>query len=347
MSSSHLVSFVVPCFNYGRFLPDCLNSIFGQQGHFNFEIIAIDDCSTDDTWKILEGFADPRLRLVRHEVNRGHVFTVNEGLTASRGQFVARIDPDDRYRPDFLATLLPRFHAPRVGLVYGDAAVINDRGEITVDRCDRVHGGRDFCGDELLGLLQLNYICAPTAIARRAAWHVALPIWDGLAFNDWYFNVMIAREYDFCYVDQVVADYRVHAANHHSQIVVNKTEEPSILRVLEFVFSHPEKTPEREAVKQHHRGRAYAAQYLTLAEKYFGAGLNADARRCYREVWKHRPAHMLKAGPIRRHLATWLGRNRYEWSKALWHSLFGRSEPAKFPRSDEAIAPLGHRANVE
>src|SRR5204862_1529961 len=105
-----LVSFVVPCYNYGRFLPDCLRSIFEQQREYqDIEVIAIDDCSTDDTWNILSGWNDSRLKLMRHERNRGHLISVNEGLSAATGKFVARIDPDDRYRSNFLATLLPLF----------------------------------------------------------------------------------------------------------------------------------------------------------------------------------------------------------------------------------------------
>src|SRR5580698_1497884 len=108
--SEPLVSFVVPSYNYARFLPDCLNGIFNQEGGYDFEVIAVDDASSDNSVEVLESFAhDPRLRIVRHERNQGHVKTVNEGLAAARGQFVARIDSDDRYRPEFLRTLLPKF----------------------------------------------------------------------------------------------------------------------------------------------------------------------------------------------------------------------------------------------
>src|SRR6266571_2177447 len=93
-----LVSFVVPCYNYGRYLPDCLASIFGQEGAHDFEVIVIDDGSTDNTSEVLRSFTDPRMEVICHSKNLGHVATVNEGLRQARGTFVARIDPDDRYR---------------------------------------------------------------------------------------------------------------------------------------------------------------------------------------------------------------------------------------------------------
>jgi glycosyltransferase involved in cell wall biosynthesis len=314
-----LVSFVVPCYNYARFLPDCLNSIFAQQGGFDFEIIAIDDCSTDHTPQVLRDYAaDPRVQVITHTVNRGHVFTVNEGLAAARGRFVSRIDPDDRYRPSFLATLLPRFEAsPTIGMVYGDVAMMGPDGMVYAASCDQVHAGRDYLGNELVRLLEKNFICAPTVIARREAWQRFLPVWEGLAFNDWYFNVMMAREYDFCYVHAVVADYRVHGTNHHSRIVLEKKEEASIFRILDWVFAQEERDPRLQARKLAARGGIYGAQYLDQADKYFGVGYDLDARRCYWSAIRHRPTTLLKPAYLRRLLATYLGRERYDRIKAV------------------------------
>src|SRR6266446_438755 len=154
MSSIPQVSFVVPCYNYGRYLPDCLGSIFAQEGGHDFEVIAVDDASTDNTGQVLREFADPRMRVIRHPKNLGHVATVNEGLSEARGAFIARIDPDDRYRPSFLNITLEKFREfPEVGLVYGDAALIDEHGHTNAERCDRVHSGRDFKGNEFLLLL--------------------------------------------------------------------------------------------------------------------------------------------------------------------------------------------------
>jgi glycosyltransferase involved in cell wall biosynthesis len=325
---------VVPCYNYARFLPDCLRSIFGQEGDYDFEIIAVDDASTDDTLEVLDRFRDPRLRVIRQEKNRGHVDTVNKGLSASLGEFVARIDPDDRYRPDFLKQLLPKFaEYPEVGLVYGDAALIDAGGVITAESCERVHHGRDFKGNELGALLLENFICAPTAIARRRAWVEAMPIPAHLAFNDWYFNLMMARKHEFCYVNHVVADYRVHPANHHTMIVVNKSEEPSIRYVLDLVFAAKD-TPEVELQKCAVRKRAYSSQYLTLANKYFGAGMRSDARRCYFEAVRFTPAAVLSPATTRRIIATFLNPTLYDSLKRLlkpWGSVVSSAATRRRP----------------
>jgi FkbM family methyltransferase len=341
MNNTPLVSFVVPCYNYGRYLPDCLGSIFGQEGYDDFEVITIDDCSTDNTREVLAGYSDRRLRVIHHEVNRGHVWTVNEGFALARGRFVARIDPDDRYRPHFLKMLLPKFEgSPHIGMVFGAAAIIDGQGAVTTPCCRNVFGGRDFCGNQLLPLLEQNYICAPTAIARREAWQVGFPIWEGLAFNDWYLNVMIARAYDLSYVHEVVADYRVHACNHHTLIVRSKSEEPSIFRVLDHVFSTAERDPLLEGRKQAAKDHIYATWYLDQAEKYFGTGYFKDARRCYREVWRRQPGRMLRLGLFRRWVMTYLGPRRYErWKSFARRLIHGRP-------SDGRPTPSSHSTNT-
>jgi len=325
MNKAPQVSFVVPCYNYGRYLPDCLNSIFGQDGDHDFEVIALDDASTDNTAEVLACFADPRLRVARHAENLGHVATVNEGFAMARGAFIARIDPDDRYRPHFLNTTLEKFHKfPDVGLVYGDAAIFDEHGRVNAKRSDRVHGNRDFIGNEFLLLLENNYICAPTAIARREAWMKVLPVPQGLAFNDWYFNIMLARQYDFCYVDTVLAEYRVHSQNHHTKVILDKTEEPSIFSLLDRVFSEVEGSPELEKAKRRARRRIYGAHYLTLANKYFGMRMNSDSRRCYWRAIRNRPLTAVDFGVQRRMAATIFGRQHYERGKALLKSVFAR-----------------------
>lgn len=312
VSSIPLVSFVVPCYNYGHFLPDCLASIFSQEGNYSYEVIVIDDASTDHTAGVVASFQDPRLRVIRHEKNEGHVRTISQGLRESRGQLVARIDPDDRYRRCFLTETVPLFEKyPEVAFIYGDASLINSEGRLDLERTDCVHNGSDFRGNEFVPLLLRNFVCAPTVIARREAWLETLPVPPDLAFSDWYFNLMIARRHDFYYVDRVLADYRVHSANHHAKVIVNKAEEPSILFLLDRIFKEVETSPELQRRKMSARRRIYAAQYLTLADKYFGNRLPADARRCYWSVLRHSPGHLFSFVLLRRLMATYLDPEKY------------------------------------
>ncbi len=311
-----LISFVMPCYDYGRYLRDCIDSILSQEGGYDFEVIAVNDGSPDDTIDILRSYTDPRLKIIDRRENKGHIFTVNEGLSAARGKYVVRIDPDDRYRQGFLMKTVPLLEEyPQVGLVYGNIALIDADGTVNLERADDQHGGRDFQGNELVALLKKNFICAPTVIARREAWMSAWPVPEGLAFNDWYFNIMLARKWDYHYCDEVLADYRVHGSNWHSKVSKDGSEEKSVIWLLNKIYSETETDPALEQAKQAAKADVYAEQYLDFATKYFGHSMNAEARRCYSEAFRWQPSILTKPRVFRHLLATCIPRSWYESAK--------------------------------
>jgi len=238
VESNPLISFVVLCYRFEKYLGLCIESILSQQGDYPFEIVIIDDASPDNSLAVARSFAHPGIRVVSHKFNLGHAATVNEGMTLTRGSYIARIDGDDYYCSNFLSVVMPIFEQhPEVGLIYGDAAIVNSEGSITTDISYSHHNNCNFKGNEFIALLEKNFICAPTVIARREAWGQVLPAPLHLAFHDWYFTTMIARTWEFYYTAQITAHYRVHSGNLHSQIVLNRTEEPSIIWMLDYIFS--------------------------------------------------------------------------------------------------------------
>ena len=98
-----LVSIILPIFNAGKHLRSCIRSLQWQD-YANFEIIAIDDGSTDGSWDVLREYAeaDPRL-IVRTRENRGLIATLNEAIPLCQGDFIARMDADDIAYPERFA----------------------------------------------------------------------------------------------------------------------------------------------------------------------------------------------------------------------------------------------------
>lgn len=93
------ISVILPIYNAEDFITDSINSILNQSFR-DFELILIDDASSDRTPQLLTRISDPRIRRVRHDENRGLIASLNEGLQFARGSFIARMDHDDIALPD-------------------------------------------------------------------------------------------------------------------------------------------------------------------------------------------------------------------------------------------------------
>jgi glycosyltransferase involved in cell wall biosynthesis len=118
----------MPVYNGARFLRQAIDSVLSQSFH-DLELLVVDDGSTDDSVAIANAVADPRLRCVAAPGHRGLVGTLNIGLRAATGEYVARLDADDVARPDRIAkqaALLDR--EPKVAVVGSLARLIDDRG---------------------------------------------------------------------------------------------------------------------------------------------------------------------------------------------------------------------------
>jgi glycosyltransferase involved in cell wall biosynthesis len=123
------VSVVVPCYNYGRYLPDCLASALTQEG-VDVDVLIVDDASPDGSATVARRLAeaDSRVRVIENPVNLGHIATYNTGLRAVTGEYVVLLSADDLLAPGSLAraaALLER--DPDMAFVYGYPAEFTDR----------------------------------------------------------------------------------------------------------------------------------------------------------------------------------------------------------------------------
>jgi glycosyltransferase involved in cell wall biosynthesis len=114
------VDVIVPCYNYGRFLRDCVGSALTQTG-VAVRVLIIDDCSTDDTEQVGRALEreDARVEFRRHAVNRGNILTYNEGIEWLSGDYGVLLSADDLLTPGSLARAAAAMDAhPEVGFTY-------------------------------------------------------------------------------------------------------------------------------------------------------------------------------------------------------------------------------------
>ena len=116
MSSPPIVTVLMPVYNGGIYLKEAIESILGQTFR-DFELLIIDDGSTDGSYDLVAAYSDSRIRLVRQDKNHGLVASLNLGLTLARGKFVARMDADDISFPERLSRQVDFMDAnPSVGI---------------------------------------------------------------------------------------------------------------------------------------------------------------------------------------------------------------------------------------
>jgi glycosyltransferase involved in cell wall biosynthesis len=124
------VSIILPVYNTGLYLERCLKSIINQS-FTNWELIAIDDASVDNSLEILRSISDPRVRVFHNEINRGVSFSRNLAISTARGQFIALQDADDYMDSERLSHQIQLFKGkPELDLVGTYMTLIDNAGNI-------------------------------------------------------------------------------------------------------------------------------------------------------------------------------------------------------------------------
>jgi glycosyltransferase involved in cell wall biosynthesis len=129
-SSKPLISVIIPAYNAERFMVSTLESVLSQT-YAPIEVLVIDDGSTDATAALVDRYRakDPRIRLFS-QPNAGVAAARNHGIAAARGEFIAPIDADDIWFPEFLEQVLEPMADPAVGLVYAWSVFIDEQSQL-------------------------------------------------------------------------------------------------------------------------------------------------------------------------------------------------------------------------
>jgi glycosyltransferase involved in cell wall biosynthesis len=207
-----LVTVGVASYNNEPFLRETLESIRNQT-YKNFELIIVDDASTDKSVALIEAwqaeFPEVNSRLIHHAQNAGICPTFNEIVRNANGEFICIIGSDDVYLPDKLAVhvALLQQAPPEVGVITSPIEFINAQGDIIPKPDDFAIAHSE---DVYLTLLRSCIIAAMSVLVRRACYDKVGLYDESLPFEDWDMWLRIAREYRFLYSPKVSALYRRH-----------------------------------------------------------------------------------------------------------------------------------------
>ena len=155
------ISVIVPNYNYGQYLKERIDSILCQT-YQNFEIIILDDCSTDNSRNIIESYRENShvSRIVYNEKNTGSPFIQwDKGISLCSGEWIWIAESDDKASPDFLSTLIKEINkSPNVVLAFSESYFIDSNGKVLktgnsngiTNQSTYTHEGRDFVHKRML-----------------------------------------------------------------------------------------------------------------------------------------------------------------------------------------------------
>ncbi len=210
MKSSPTVSVIIPTYNRADLIGRAIQSVLNQT-YQDFEIIIIDDASTDNTEEVVNSFGDERLRYIRHKENSGESAAPrNTGIKAAKGEYIALLDSDDEWLPEKLEKQINKFHsvAPDVGVVYcGYASVLDKTGETLAEHMPNERG--DVFESAVDGSIRLG---GDTPLIRKECFQkVGMFDLEVLGSDDWDLHIRLAKEYKFDFVPEILVKYYVHS----------------------------------------------------------------------------------------------------------------------------------------
>ncbi|WP_422006237.1 glycosyltransferase family 2 protein [Roseivirga pacifica] len=124
-----MVSVIVPCYNREKTILRAIDSVLNQT-YQNFELLIIDDCSSDNSVQLISELNDERIRLIKHTTNKGAAEARNTGIANAKGTFISLLDSDDFYEKTFLEKSVSFFDTKeeQVGFIWTGVRYIRNHG---------------------------------------------------------------------------------------------------------------------------------------------------------------------------------------------------------------------------
>ncbi len=282
---SPTISIVIPAYNAAATILPTLDSVF-QQTFRDFEVLVINDGSTDQTLELLQTIEDTRLQTFNYE-NGGLPVARNRGISHARGEFIAFLDADDFWSVDKLELQLAALQAhPEAGVAYSWNYYQYDRSEKSY-----AETSNSFQGDVYADLLIKNFIQNGSNPLIRKEAIASVGLFDSTlkSCEDWEYYLRLAKQWHFVLVPKAQVFYRQSSTSMTSKIEVMETY---LFLVIERAFKSA--PPEL----QHLKPLSLSWVYQYIAEHYLKSRtatvkqLSVVAHNLYKSIYLH-PPHLL------------------------------------------------------
>jgi len=238
------VSVIIPTFNRSHVLLRSVQSVLNQT-YQDFELIIVDDGSTDDTEKLVKSLSGEKIKYIRHQKNRGRSAARNTGIRLARGNYIAFQDDDDEWCPEKLEKQIMAYTtaSPEVGVVYTNRNWIYDKYEYMPTSSSYKMEGYIFNQ-----LLRLNFIAPQTSLIRKECFLKAGMFDESLLrMQDVELFLRISQYYQFKYIDEPLV-------NMYRQRPFSRTENEQTINDLKRILEmySPQIKQERKVLAKYY-----------------------------------------------------------------------------------------------
>lgn len=195
----NIISIIVPTYNRASIIGRTINNLL-EQSFINFEIIIIDDCSTDDTEQIIKQFDDNRIRYYKNVMNKGACYSRNRGIMLASGEYIAFQDSDDLWKTNKLKEQLRYLKEKNADIVFCQMEQFNEQGIRISTIPDRLIENNTI---DYPTLLNGNLISTQTILGKREcfkniAFDESLP-----RFQDWDLVLRLSQKYKIIFQNSI------------------------------------------------------------------------------------------------------------------------------------------------
>jgi glycosyltransferase involved in cell wall biosynthesis len=226
MNSNQLISIIIPVYNHEKFIRSTIESVISQT-YNNWELLVVDDCSTDSSWKIIQEYEkkDSRIKAFKNEENKGLTYNWKFLIDNAKGEFLAFLEGDDFFYKENIKEKMEVFDKyPDLGMVYCNFSVIDEKGNIIINNYNnfqniRVYKNELIKPSEYLSskyhlINSYGQIMVRKNVCNKVGYPRTLDDTEKVFLpSDWDFNFRISTQNKIFFINKILFAYRKHLNN--------------------------------------------------------------------------------------------------------------------------------------
>jgi len=263
-----LISIAMTTYNGSKYLKEQLDSIYSQT-YKNFEVIVVDDVSTDQTVHILEQYKRKhKLIYFVNDTNMGVTKNFEKAISMCSGKYIALADQDDIWLPKKLEIL--HKNISDASLIYSNACIINEKSEIQKKTAKEIYSlyGLDSSTKDVYNYIVLNsFILGCSVLFKQELVKDLIPIFQTSRNHDWWLTVCAYKRSGINYIDEILIKYRHHDNNYSRQ-----GDKASFIHKIFNFYSKSRNFDRQEKIIEQYKIVKYLLTYddnITKSERIF------------------------------------------------------------------------------